>query len=386
MPLRSALALVYTPPAMSMLLSKYFYPLESPIHLSAKLGISLDNPRTPEEIDDFAQLLAGNFVTDAPRADIYDLAGSIRATLDTLGKGDSDISRIAPFIQYNDIFRSLAAIAVVIRYALPDPPHDVKLTLPRGTTPEQEAATRDYYSRDPLAYESTTRRGPSWAAHQRAVGYITLLSLLLDPPAHSPYNSLLLSTSPGTQVDWIALMVHLEEPPSDSPHCQREYPYNWYALPTILGQLTMLASEVESAVNDPRSASLDYIMSVMCLLAEDHLDRRVRLLLFSSLIEMLLTHNPNFQRFNVEDSISRQFRLKLALLSHDPQSGVPIETLARRFRDIYSQRSSLAHGNFKDVAGDHDLDSMVNSLQIALSVTLRRYLIDPAFVAFLKEG
>jgi hypothetical protein len=378
--------LVYMPRSMSMLLSKYFYPLESPIPLSAKLGVSLDNPRTPEEIDDFAQLLAGNFVTDGPRADIYDLAGAIRATLHALGEDDSDSSRIASFIQYNDIFRSLAAIAVVIRYALPDPPHDAKLMLPRQTTPEQEAATRDYYLRDPLSYESIARRGPSWVAHQRAVGYVTLLSLLLDPPAHSPYNSLLFSTSPGTRVDWIALMVHLEEPPPNSPHSQREYPYNWYALPTILDQLTMLASEIEPALNDSRAASLDYIMNVMFLLAEDHLDRRVRLLLFSSLIEMLLTHNPNFQRFNVEDSISRQFRLKLALLSHDPQSGVPIETLARRFRDIYSQRSNLAHGNFKDVAGDHDLDSMVNSLQIALSVTLRRYLVDPTFIAFLKEG
>ena len=45
-------------------------------------------------------------------------------------------------------------------------------------------------------------------------------------------------------------------------------------------------------------------------------DPKIKILLLTGLLESLLTHNPDFNRYNVEDSISKQFQLKGSVLIH----------------------------------------------------------------------
>lgn len=113
-----------------------------------------------------------------------------------------------------------------------------------------------------------------------------------------------------------------------------------------------------------------------------------------SIIELLLTHQPDFSRFNVEDSITKQFVLKTAILIQKENSESDLEKIKSKLKLIYTQRSNIVHGNFDSVNKFVEelrkkakyFDSLVtNSYRFARTV-LRSYIQDPKFVQFLKEN
>jgi hypothetical protein len=66
-----------------------------------------------------------------------------------------------------------------------------------------------------------------------------------------------------------------------------------------------------------------------------------------SLIEFLLTHKPDYNRFNVEDSITKQFVGKLNLVLYEYYDKFS-ESIEKELRYAYSVRSDIAHGDFLD--------------------------------------
>ena len=66
-----------------------------------------------------------------------------------------------------------------------------------------------------------------------------------------------------------------------------------------------------------------------------------------SLIEFLLTHKPDYNRFNVEDSITKQFVGKLNLVLYE-HYGKFSEMIEKELRFAYAIRSDIAHGDFLD--------------------------------------
>ncbi len=75
-------------------------------------------------------------------------------------------------------------------------------------------------------------------------------------------------------------------------------------------------------------------------------DERMYLLGIVGLIEMLVTHNPDSQRYNVEDSISKQYVRKIKYLLYQTDSSMDLERLEKELKLSYSIRSDIAHGNF----------------------------------------
>lgn len=126
----------------------------------------------------------------------------------------------------------------------------------------------------------------------------------------------------------------------------------------------------------------------------DTRNSKFKLVLLVSIFEMLLTHNPDSRRFNVEDSISRQFLLKTAVLLHR-DGEVDLELLKRNLKKLYDLRSAIAHGDFARLAkdlkvGKDRVDSAVSD-QVSLAYhylrrTLRQFLQDPEYVRFLKDN
>jgi hypothetical protein len=122
-------------------------------------------------------------------------------------------------------------------------------------------------------------------------------------------------------------------------------------------------------------------------------DERLRLLLVVGVLELLLTRNPKNDRFNVEDSISKQFQLKVGVahrLAHPHQS---MTGLSKALNDLYKTRSLIAHGNFaalerwERLSDDHYAlsNSLTRAYSFARSV-VKLALSDPALLAYLKEG
>ena len=117
----------------------------------------------------------------------------------------------------------------------------------------------------------------------------------------------------------------------------------------------------------------------------------------TSILELLLTHNPDFNRFNVEDSISKQFQLKVSILVYLNDKTVDINAIKSRLKTIYQQRSNIAHGNFSAVnkyinglskkeGKEEYFDDLVVDLYKYVRSVLEEYLKDFRFVEFLKEN
>lgn len=65
-----------------------------------------------------------------------------------------------------------------------------------------------------------------------------------------------------------------------------------------------------------------------------------------SLLELLVTHKPDSQRFNVEESISKQYQNKIAYLLYENNKTLDLEKLKKELKYSYAIRSDIAHGNF----------------------------------------
>lgn len=126
----------------------------------------------------------------------------------------------------------------------------------------------------------------------------------------------------------------------------------------------------------------------------DTSNSKFKLVLLVSIFEMLLTHNPDFRRFNVEDSISRQFLLKTAVLL-DRAGRTDLELVKRSLKKLYDLRSAIAHGDFARVAKvlqvgknreDSEVADQVSLAYNYLRSTIRQLLLSPDYVRFLKEN
>lgn len=121
--------------------------------------------------------------------------------------------------------------------------------------------------------------------------------------------------------------------------------------------------------------------------AYEHLqDPELMLLLLVSIIEYLVTRNPDTNKFNVEDSISKQFKLKCAVLIHNQDKEYNLVQLNKDLNTLYSQRSDIAHGNYKE---DFDIDKIVEYVILLnnfIKHILNEYIEDRDLLEYLKDN
>ncbi|MDZ7957359.1 MAG: HEPN domain-containing protein [Aulosira sp. DedQUE10] len=140
-----------------------------------------------------------------------------------------------------------------------------------------------------------------------------------------------------------------------------------------------------------------YVGSILKIVSHEVNDIRTRIVMLTSIIELLLTHNPDFNRFNVEDSINKQFQLKASILIYLNDKRVDINAVKSRLKIIYQQRSNIAHGNFSAVnkyinslskkeGKEEYFDDIVVDLYKYVRAILEKYLKDLKLIDFLKEN
>lgn len=111
------------------------------------------------------------------------------------------------------------------------------------------------------------------------------------------------------------------------------------------------------------------------------------------LIEMLLTHQPDYYRFNIEDSISKQFILKTAIVSYEKNGDLSLAECKKKLKSLYEQRSNIAHWNFdriqkfkKNLKEDEYYEDLIIDAYFFLKNVLTAYLEDPEYIDFLKDN
>lgn len=91
---------------------------------------------------------------------------------------------------------------------------------------------------------------------------------------------------------------------------------------------------------------IEYVMKNIQLLRGNR-DLKMKFVSIISIIELLLTHSPDFSRFNVEESINKQFKHKLALCCYLKDKTCDYDLIIKECGLFYTLRSDAAHGNFQ---------------------------------------
>lgn len=173
------------------------------------------------------------------------------------------------------------------------------------------------------------------------------------------------------------------------------------------------SDHIEKLCNDKNKyKTLEYLITQIFIICNSKLDKRIQWLLLCGIVELLLTHNPDSSRFNVEDSISKQFKLKLGIVLSKTGIDFDYFQLENELKDIYKIRSMIAHGDFsgldkflyglikktnsKNDSEDEEIfssdpkDILFENLLFKLYDNVQKlilfYLQNPEFIEFLKRN
>ncbi len=79
----------------------------------------------------------------------------------------------------------------------------------------------------------------------------------------------------------------------------------WIFFPYVREKIISVSELLERAFESGLREKLLYVGSILKIISHEISDIRTRVVMITSILELLLTHNPDFNRFNVEDSINK---------------------------------------------------------------------------------
>lgn len=381
---------------MRFLYTWYYYPLREPIALSHHLGFYLDNPRTKQEIKNVSEFLLKR------RADrsyfpligqSKDDTGSLEWCLfrfrDKFVELDKYVQKQFASYKREKIVEFIARMLVIARY--PETESCQTLIKKYGRIKEKELKEIVVL---PGEYPEVTN-------NDRLEDFGHLLSLLIHTSGSDYWGQNFLLRNDSKVIDddpWFNVITLAGASPHFSDgRLDMDDSWNWLFLPSIKEYLIDACEILDSAFARGDTEKLLYIGNILKIVREVG-DVKVKLLLLTSILELMLTHNPDFNRFNVEDSINKQFQLKTGILMYMNDNSIDLITLKKQLKEIYQARSNIAHGNFgglskmakvvqkKSDEPEYLLERCAGNLYQYVRVVIGSYLKDKAFIEFLKES
>lgn len=382
---------------MGFLYTRYYYPLREPIPLSHHLGFYLDNPRTKQEIIDVADSLLSIRSADTS---YYPLIGQSEDEIDSLEwflfrfrnkfiELDRHVRK--QFSSYNreKVFEFIARMLVIARY----PESESSQSLAKQYRRIKERALKEIVLL-PGEYPAITNE-------HRLEDFSYLLSLLIHTSGDDYWGQNFVLRSESKVMDddpWFNFMnLGGVSPHFSNGRLNMDDGWQWHFLPSIKEQLIHTCGILDLAFGSGDTEKLLYIGNLLKIVREVR-DVKVKLLLLTSILELMLTHNPDYNRFNVEDSINKQFQLKIGVLMYMNDNTTDLTALKKQLKEIYQTRSNIAHGNFGGLAKiekaaqkkkgepEYLLERYVTRLYQIIRVSVQAYLRDKAFMEFLKEA
>ena len=385
---------------MNFLLTTFIYPLKEPLPLLDKLGFYWDNPRTDEEIEFVKKYLEQTHdATDAFRfpptadEDIISIDYLVRTFRDALGDKDRYVNLFFKDYVPEMVFSFLAKMWVVIRFN--DQGESLAL---RKVYEEAKQAGQHFLiileDDHPIVRESN-----------RLVDFSYLLALLIHTEGEDYFGrgfviarEAIESRLQRASLPWWSLVLLGILSQEIARKGEIRDPLNWLFFPNALRETRRVIPLIEKAIANGDLERLLYVGNILRIVGEQVRDPRIAVVMLTSIIEMLVTHNPDFNRFNVEDSINKQFQLKASTLIYLNDRTRNIGHIRTRLKTIYRLRSIIAHGNFQDIPkfvrrfsqGKEDetsfIEQAVYDLYTYVRAILEEFLKDPALVNFMKDA
>jgi hypothetical protein len=380
-----------TESSMNFFMTVFIHPLPHALPLSEELGIYLDNPRTKMEVDAVAAHIRDYFSSDALSYLWEDLGiwpsikananicNAIRGFVDKveLSSGDMEKSHIEE--QEGDHFHALARLWIVARYddkggisSLGASIQEIKLSL---------MFPFRFSIDNPIINQSGIM-----------VNYIQLLSFLAykgqnsSVLIHDSWDALL---SPSLGIVDTAGMGEAIIGEDGGILSEATWP-------PIRERFCKVAADLEALLRTESRGKLLYVGSLLRAANQHTTDIRMRLVTLTSILELMLTHSPDYKRFNVDESITKQFILKTSILAYMDDPTVDLDQTEKRLRQIYGQRSNVAHGNFDAIKKDFKnakfsteaefLEDLVKDLYDYIRAVIRQYIQHTEFCEFIKKN
>lgn len=382
---------------MNFIPTIYAYPLREPILISRHINAVLDNPRTDEEIAalkrhiEISYILPGPFQFPTHSDDpILTLERLLLGYATSLTSHDEYVRLYYETYDPNEIYDFIAKMWVIARYDDLGESEDLRN---RKEELRGEGLTDFFFLLDDS--------NPIIANAKRLVHYSYLLSLFINTQNNYDGSSFIAnhetySFDPSEPYKYIPLFIlnygiGLRNYPNSDDETR------WQFLPYVIDNIQYYVDLLDNAMERGHEEKLIYIGELLKTAGERVLDPKIKLVTLVSIIELLLTHNPDFNRFNVEDSISKQFRLKASILVYLHDRKQDLGKIKSRLKIIYDMRSSIAHGNFKAVekynqklseqkGQEEHFDDMLDDIYKYIRIILHEFIVDPTFVDFLKEN
>ena len=385
--------------AMNILMTFYAYPLSEKVLISKTLNAYLDNPRTEEEITAVREYIVrsyskGSAFNFPPYSDedIVTLDGFIQQFCAVYGEKDSFVSNFCQTYDRENIYDFMARMWIVARYDDEGEKQNLKV---EANELREEGHSNFFFLLDD---ENPLVKNP-----ERLSEYSYLMSLFIHTEISDYYGSSFILDTNSNQFDEDSeisrflplsfLYFGMGSRETENVHDE----LRWHFFPSVQSEITLVAQRFDDAFESGLADKLLYVASLLKTVGHDIDDIKTKLVILVSIIELLLTHNPDFNRFNIEDSISKQFRLKASLLIYLSDKSQNINEIKNRLKSIYDLRSAIAHGDFKKVEkynkahsykdeDDRSIDSLITALYNYIRIILNAYLSDSQFVDFLKEN
>lgn len=398
---------------MNIILTKYIFPIPERIVISEKLKFSLDNPRNSNEVaiikkhiekslNSPNEVYEGNpqfrlpIYSSEETEDILTVESSLKNLEKKFSTKDSYLKSFFEDHKEDDILDLLAKMWIIARY---------------DDEGEREALTKrsEELNKDGRGgvFFILNEKNPILTNSNNLVSFSYLLSLLCHSDKEFYHGK--------------SFILHHYEHDLELPKIDATLNYSifslgfiaysgdsineeddWESFFHVRERIKKISKNLDDIIEDDNKDKIIFIANQLKVIGHDIKNERLRLVTLVSIIELLLTHSPDYRRFNIEDSISKQFRLKASVLIYQNGISKDLNWIKNKLKEIYNQRSNIAHGNFKSLekyfekeiknSKEDDLDEVIilerlnGEIFKFIRAILEEYIKDRKFVEFLKEN
>ncbi len=359
---------------MTFALTKYIFPLEEKVLISKHMGYTLDNPRTADEIE-----IVKSFITETLKEEGRDKDSRVAPLLlrynlslndlqEELQKTDINCYALKFYSERSEVpvVDILAESWIIVRFKIDkefsrifkdrDTLFDIILGNKEKTTYAKDFDLLANYCHivSSLCNNIKGYHGESFLLQENPyeIFFVSSYNKGVKDAIEDTVGHNFILKHKNRATSW---QYWLDSRESLIENCKR--------LETLLIQEKIIESgkKIRSSQKQSPKQKIFHIGSRLRTAYMHLSDPELMLLLLVSVLEYLITRNPDTSKFNVEDSISRQFKLKCAVLIHKYNQEYDLLELSQELGMIYSQRSDLAHGNYKE---DFDIKEIVDSVYL----------------------
>jgi len=376
---------------MNIILLKGVLPLKKKIILSKKFGIELDNPRNRDELKYVSYFLKDKieFKEDKKLLD-YFLVSDTKTIVHLKYLDDSPKSLMEHYKNntyfdknFLENYKKEKALNYLVKSWL------VVRFDDEGFFKELRSEKRKMIKRKErgLFILEGTEIGPK--REEKALNFLSIIDLIFIDKLEGRLRKTVIL---GEDVKDLSqeLLIYI----TGLKHGRFIYKeFDYFTIAENIQRIVEFSKNIDK-LSQEQSEKLLFVGETIRNVNDNWQNSKMQFLMLVSIVEFLLTHNPDTSRFNVEDSIRKQFQLKAGVIINK-RSGESLDLLSQRLKTIYDIRSIIAHGNFAEftklMSGykkkdkDFDFFDFIEECFSYIKAIVESYIFETSFVESLKK-